>query len=419
MNTSVIAFRPARGVRLVDPVQEHERWERRIVGVAWVLLVLNNLTFYPKTWSGESLLIPIPSIAGKAITQGALPLALLLAVIVNRRLNIRPNIFLCLVSLLLVEAIMTSLQAQNLGTIYRTFRMTEFVIALWLLTPWWGRRDMLLLRWYLGFMLVVLGSVLLGFLAAPGRALGGGRLSGTLWPTPPTQVAHYAAVTIGLVIVLWLGGLMRGRVTLIIVLVATAMLLLTHTRTALIAMVAGIVVGGMSLFVARARVRKLFVVGGVLVSVGAITLSSVVTTWLARGESTSQLATLTNRTAAWTAVLNVPRNWFQVLFGFGLSNQGLNGVSIDSNWYAAYLDQGVFAVVVCATILVFLFVTAYFQPRGAQRALALFLVTYCLVASFTETGFSQPSTYLLEVTLAASLLAPSLAAPGESTDPSP
>jgi len=94
-------------------------------------------------------------------------------------------------------------------------------------------------------------------------------------------------------------------------------------------------------------------------------------------------------------------------------------VSIDSNWYAAYLDQGVFAVVVCATILVFLFVTAYFQPRGAQRALALFLVTYCLVASFTETGFSQPSTYLLELTLAASLLAPSLAAPGEATDPSP
>jgi hypothetical protein len=173
-------------------------------------------------------------------------------------------------------------------------------------------------------------------------------------------------VTTGLVIVLWLCGLMRGRVTLIIVPVVTAMLLLTHTRTALIAMMAGVVVGGLSLFVARARVRKLFVAGGVLVSIGAITLSSVVTTWLARGESGAQLATLTNRTTVWTAVLNVPRNWFQVLFGFGLSNQGLNGLSIDSNWYAAYYDQGVFAVVVCATILLFLFVTAYFQP--ARRA---------------------------------------------------
>jgi hypothetical protein len=419
VNTSVIAFRPTRGVRLVDPVHEHERWERRIVGLAWGLLILNSLTFYPQTWSGEPLLIPIPLIIGKAITQGALPLALLLAVIVNRRLNIHPNVFLCLVSLFSVEAIMTSLQSQHLGTVYRTFRMTEFVVALWLLTPWWGRRDVLLLRWYLRWMLVVLASVLLGFLAAPGHALSGGRLSGTLWPTPPTQVAHFAAVTTGLVIMLWLCGLMRGRVTLIIVSVVTAMLLLTHTRTALIAMMAGIVVGGLSLFVARARVRKLFMAGAVLVSIGAITLSSVVTTWLARGESSAQLETLTNRTAVWTAVLHVPRNWFEVLFGFGLSNQSLNGLSIDSNWFAAYYDQGAFAVVLCATILLFLFVTAYFQPRGAQRALALFLVTYCLVASFTENGFSQPSTYLLELTLAASLLAPSVAAPGESTDPSP
>ena len=41
--------------------------------------------------------------------------------------------------------------------------------------------------------------------------------------------------------------------------------------------------------------------------------------------------------------------------------------------------------------------------RG-EAPLALFLATYCLVASFTETGFSDASTYLLELTLAASLL---------------
>ena len=64
-------------------------------------------------------------------------------------------------------------------------------------------------------------------------------------------------------------------------------------------------------------------------------------------------------------------------------------------------------MVVCATILVFLLVMAYFQPRGVQRALALFFVTYCLVASFTEVGFTDVSPYLLEVTLAASLLVPS------------
>ncbi|HXY65522.1 MAG TPA: hypothetical protein VEI45_14495, partial [Mycobacterium sp.] len=70
------------------------------------------------------------------------------------------------------------------------------------------------------------------------------------------------------------------------------------------------------------------------------------------------------------------------------------------------LDQGLFGVVVSAAILVFLFVTAFFQPRGVKRALGLFLTTYCLAASFTEVGFSDASTYLLYLALAASLLIP-------------
>ena len=36
------------------------------------------------------------------------------------------------------------------------------------------------------------------------------------------------------------------------------------------------------------------------------------------------------------------------------------------------------------------------------------LVTYCLVASFTEVGFTDVSPYLLDLTVAASLLVPSL-----------
>ena len=112
----------------------------------------------------------------------------------------------------------------------------------------------------------------------------------------------------------------------------------------------------------------------------------------------------------WSLVVTLPRNWFEVLFGFGLSNNSFNGLPIDSNWLATYNDQGVVGIVLCASLLVFLFVAAYFRPRGAPRALALFLVTYCLVASYTETGLSQPSSYLLDLTLAASLLMPPLAA---------
>jgi hypothetical protein len=56
-----------------------------------------------------------------------------------------------------------------------------------------------------------------------------------------------------------------------------------------------------------------------------------------------------------------------------------------------------------------LYVAAFFQPRGVRRALALFLVTYCTLSSFTEDSFTNVSTYLLHLTVAASLLVAPLA----------
>jgi hypothetical protein len=71
--------------------------------------------------------------------------------------------------------------------------------------------------------------------------------------------------------------------------------------------------------------------------------------------------------------------------------------------------EGLFGVVVCATMLAFLFVTAFFQPRGVRRAVALFLVTYCTLSSFTEVSFTDASTYLLHLAVAASLLVATVA----------
>ena len=141
-----------------------------------------------------------------------------------------------------------------------------------------------------------------------------------------------------------------------------------------------------------------------VVSIGVITVAGVVTTWLARGENAQGLASLSGRTNFWALVLNVPRTKFQEIFGFGLSNASINGLPIDSNWLASYMQEGLFGVVVCALMLLWLLVCALFQPRGVRRALALFLVTYCMVASYTEDAFTDASTYLLSLTVAASLL---------------
>jgi len=92
-----------------------------------------------------------------------------------------------------------------------------------------------------------------------------------------------------------------------------------------------------------------------------------------------------------------------------LSNASIKGLPIDSNWLSAYMQEGLFGVVVCALILVWLYVASFFQPRGVRRALALFLVTYCTLSSFTEDSFTNVSTYLLHLTVAASLLVAPLA----------
>jgi len=402
MNTTVAAFRPRPYVRSLAPAKASERSLERRVAWAWGFLVLNVLTFAP----GVSIL-HIPSSLGKAITQGSLTFSLLLVLTVNRKLVIRPNIFLCLPSLLVIEAILTCLEAQYLkGAAYRTFRLAEFVAVLWLLTPFWGRRDLLLVRCHLKAMAVVLVSVALGYLIAPGHAKVGGRLQGALWPIPSTQVAHYAAVTTGLVAVLWFCGYKRGRPAALAAAGAGVIMIMTHTRTALVGVIVGLTVAGLSLIITEARVRRMFAAAGVAVSVAVLAFSGAITTWLARGQDSSQLIGLSGRTNFWAPVLAFPRNKFQEIFGFGLSNAQFGGLPIDSNWIASYQEQGLFGIAICAAMLLFLLVTAFFQPRGVQRALALFLITYCLIASFTEVGFTDASTYMLDLTIAASLLVP-------------
>ena len=410
MASLVVALRRPRPARFVASAEARERWVRRRVAATWALVVLNVLTFNP----GQSV-IPIPSIVGKGITQGALPLALLLALTVNRPVLIRPNVFLSLMTLLALAAIVTSFDAQfPRGTGYRTFRLIEFVIVLWLLSPYWGRRDLLLARCHLRVMIIVLGSVLLGLAVSPGHALEAGRLGGAIWPIPATQVAHYSAVTIGMVSVFWLCGQWRGRSALVLCSLAGVVLILTHTRTALVALIAGILIAGLSMIVARTRVRKTFAGAAAVGVIAGTALSGFITKWLARGQGAGQLTNLSGRTTFWGPLLAYPRDRFQELFGFGLSNDSFGGLPIDSNWLASYQDQGLFGVTICAAVLITLLFMAALQPRGVRRALALFLVIYCLIASFTEVGFTGASPYLLDLTVAASLLVPSMAKDGSA-----
>ena len=408
MSAPAVAVRSRPRLAPRPSAEASERAARRWVTAVWFLLVLNVMTFYPRTWSGEPLIVPIPSAVGKVVTQGALPLALLIALGVNRRKLIRPSIYLGLYSLLILEAAISALQARHFGTVYRTFRLAGFVATLWLLTPWWGRKDLFLVKCHLKAMAIVLAQVVLGLIVSPSRALGGGRLGGDFWPTPPTQVAEFSAITMGLVVVLWLCRQMPSRAAIPACAVAAFVLIETHTRTALAAMGIGLLIAGLSMITVNRRVRTVFSWTVGIITVAVLTLSSFLTAWISRGEGTQELISLTGRTSVWSAVVTMPRDLFQVIFGFGLSNKSYNGLPVDSNWLACYLDLGLAGVILSAVVLMFVITSAFFMPQGKSKALALFLAVYVFVASFTETGFSDASTYLLELTLAASLVMPSI-----------
>ena len=369
---------------------------------AWAALFANVLAF-----SGLPTLVPIPGVVGQLVTQGALVLAFLLALLANPGGVIRPSLFLVLLTILATVALMVSIHNEFvLGSTFRACRLLGFVLVLWLLTPWWGRSDLVLLRAHITCLRIVLLSVFVGAVLAPGAAFSyDGRLSGALWPIPPTQVAHYAAVLLGCTVALWFGGAIRGRTALWTLLGAGVALVGTHTRTAIVAMTIGLAVAGASMFLGHARVRRTSALLGVLAVTAATFFAPLILDWLWRGQTLQEAAQLTGRTHVWSAIFGLRRPWLEELFGSGLSNKSFNGLPIDSNWLAVYLDQGWFGVFVDAALLLVLVLLAVTHRRGIRRAVALFLVTYCLVASITETGLGDASPYLLNLVVAASLLA--------------
>jgi hypothetical protein len=392
------------GLTLAGPYVEADRRPLpRLMVLAWAALFVNVMAFN----TGVTI-VPIPGMVGQLITQGALPVAVLLGLMLNPKGVLRSQGYLVLLTVLAVVALMVSIHSQFvLGSTFRAVRFVEFVAVVWLLSPWFGRRDMVLLRCHRICLFTVLGTVVLGVLASPGTAFSfDGRLSGVLWPIPPTQVAHYAAVVFGTSALLWACQVIHGRNALVGIVLSGGILLGTHTRTALIAMVVALVVAGGSLFLGNSRVRRTTLWTSVLVLLVLGAFANEIKTWALRGQSTEQAGQLTGRTEVWSAVVHTPRPLSAELFGSGMSNLSFNGLAIDSNWVGTYLDMGLLGVVLDAALLLLLLFLALTRTRGPQRAIALFLIVYCLFASITETGMSNPSPYLLDLAFAASLVLP-------------
>jgi hypothetical protein len=159
------------------------------------------------------------------------------------------------------------------------------------------------------------------------------------------------------------------------------------------------------MFLGHARVRRTSALVCIFAVIAATFFAPLILNWLWRGQSVEDAKQLTGRTKVWSAILEHQRPWLQELFGLGLSNKSFNGLPIDSNWLGVFLDQGWFGVFVEAAMVLVLILLAATHRRGVKRAVALFLVSYLLIDSITETGLADASPYLLDFVVAASLLA--------------
>ena len=374
-----------------------------LVGVIWALLVVNTLG----TIGGESIL-PVPRTALQMITMGSLCAAFVLALVLNPRLRVRPNAFLFLLTLVLVVSVAASSSLDSgFGSLFRCARLAVLIATLWLISCWWDG-GLTFVRYHHRAVGAVLGSVVLGLVLAPGAARPAdfdGRLVGTLWPLTATQVGDYAAVFTGLTLILWMGRRISGRSALGMGVPAVVVLILTHTRTATVALAVAITVAALTLTLASARARQGLVAAAVSAGLIAAAFAAPLVGWFQRGQDEEALSNLTGRQKVWNLLLEAERTPKEQLLGVGLTDKSFAGRPIDNTWLTVYHEQGLVGVTLIVILLVGLVFAAVMRPPSPARACAVFLVVYCVLASYTQVVLGDATSYLLHVTVAATLLA--------------
>ncbi|MGH3928051.1 MAG: O-antigen ligase domain-containing protein, partial [Pseudonocardiaceae bacterium] len=320
------------------------------------------------------LIIPLPRQVFQIMTMGALVTACGLALVLNPRVRVRPSAYLLLLSLLALVSVASSMRLESgLGSIFRCFRLTLFVATLWLLSAWW-RGDLRFARYQVRALGAVLLTVLAGLAISPGAAFSGpdGRLVGAIWPIPAPQVGLYCAIAAGLSVVLWLTQSIDGRSAAVIVAPAVGLLLLSHTRTALIGFLTALVLAGLSLAFTNARARRALVAAAGFGAVIAVAFGQVVATWLQRGQDAEELTNLTGRAKVWDLLLAKERTLGEQFFGVGLTDKSFAGLPIDSGWLSIYHEQGWVGVAVVVAILGGLLATTALRSSSPERACAVF-----------------------------------------------
>jgi hypothetical protein len=394
-----------RNLGFASPPELSERRERRRVQLIWGGLFLHSWT-----WIDLRVPILIPQRAWQLIALLSLLTAFFTALVTNRQLLVRPNLFLILLTGLWLITFIPIIRLQvPFGSYYRVFKLSLYVMTLWLTTPWWGRRDMLILRCHLRCAVVACGIVFTGLVLFPTGALGGyeaGRLVGVFPTLPPPQVGQLCTIAAGLLLLGWNAGYVKRSTALRFIAVCVVMLLLSRTRTALLGLFIGGGLAMLTLITTQSLVRRRIQRTVLALPLIVLALIPIAPAFLTRGQDAQQITQLTGRTKVWVSLVAYFRTGIQQFFGVGLTDKSWEGLSIDSAWFSIYHEQGWVGLALGGGIMLGLLAKIVLAEPGLPRAVATFVLTYCLIAFVTEVGLGDTSFYLLHIAMAFSVLMP-------------
>lgn len=375
---------------LPDRVRRHATW-------SWIFLLCSIL---PWSFVQEGRITFIGKRPEQVLVALLLVAAAWFAFRVNPRIRVTHAWPVLVYALLAVVAFLPPLGGRaGIGSLFRAGRFLLTLVLLIQLLSVFAHDRYIPLRGHLAVMKIVVASSLVSLAAGKGFD-NEGRLITQLPALTAPGLAQWTALFSVLLVFLMLQQAIPRRSGLAWLAASMACLLLSHSRTPLIAGGAGFVAGVLAMFVSSERARRLVSWTLFCVPVAALLFGPAVQAWFLRGQDPDMLNTLTGRTKAWAKVYAFPRDVYSQLFGVGLTDKSIEGLSIDSGYLSIYHEQGRIGVVVIVLIFVLYLARILTRRPSMPRAIATFLVVYVLIASYTETGIGDMSSYVLHLMLA-------------------
>jgi O-antigen ligase/polysaccharide polymerase Wzy-like membrane protein len=393
---ALAALLPALAACLLAASSGSAAVRARCAGAAWLLLLAAACPWQTLSVSAEGAVGAGSANAAKlAITALALALAFLLRV---PRARYAPHVK-ALLAYAALAALGGALGAEPGSSALRAVRFAMVVIAIvWLsgrISPW--RAASLLCAFAAGVSLLALLARAGGL---PGTRVYGARLDGCLPPLHPNELGLIAAA--GLLCACALlarGRLSRARFAPAAT-VLLAALVLTQSRTSMIALVLGLIAFALPRLASRGPVVASLLALALLLGafVQTNTESRPLDALLTHNGSTTTTGTLGSRVSEWRSVLRQNGTAASAAVGRGLAAKSVSVelasaryAPVDGSWPAAYLSAGI------AGLLALAWAVAASARAALRRRddLALAAVVFLLVSSLVADVFNDVTVGLV------------------------